>query len=246
MERKSEPSLHDEKFSDKNLENLSKDIHRLENAMFCPSINPKPSDSEREQILRAYNAVISANTFSSVFKWVPEQYYSFPLSKRAEILGAHSTHQLCKSMLMENKAVSPAFKSASNDASYSRFYLVVLQYDAAIDFKKLNSEIRALKPVTSRLDPSKFDLHLASEEDNASLTGYSHNAVTPFGLLENVPIILAKAIVTNRDMTQFMWMGGGHIHLKIGVAVNEFINFHEPMVLDVTNDRNSSCVNNFD
>ena len=222
------------------MENVAKEIQKLENAMlFSPDISI-PSNPERVQIIRAHKAVTTANIFSSVFKWVPDQYYSFLLSERAQILGAHSTFQLCKSMLMENKAAEPALRFGANDASCSQFYLVVLQYEAVIDIKKLQSEIRALKPVASRLDPSKFDLRLASEEHNAKVTGYSHNAVTPFGLLESVPIILAKAIVTNMDMTQFIWMGGGHIHLKVGMSVEEFISFHKPMVLDVTNDRSDS------
>lgn len=131
-------------------------------------------------------------------------------------------------------------------AACSRFFLVVLQYNAEIDAKKLETEIRALRPATSRLDPPKFNLRLASEEDNARITVYSHKAVTPFGLLEKVPIILAKAIVTNMDMTQFIWMGGGHIHLKVGVAVKEFINFTKSMVLDVTNVRKTLCDNETD
>lgn len=230
----------------KSLETVSNEIQKLENAILCPSTIPAPSDSEREQILRARNAVLKSNNYSSVFKWVPQEYYSFPLSKRANILGAHSTFQLCKSMLMENKAVDPAIRGGSNDDSYTPFYLVVLQYEAVIDIKKLQSEIRALKPIKSRLEPSKFDLRLAAEEDNASITGYSHNAVTPFGLLKKVPIILAKDIVTNMDMTQFIWMGGGHKRLKVGVAVKEFINFFKPMVLDVTSARTSSCDNEND
>jgi len=244
MQSKSDPDLSHckKKKSDEfPLEDITKEVQKLEHEMlYHPKMLP-PSDSHHEQVLRAHQHIIKLCVFSSVFKWVPEQYYSFPLSRRAEILGAHSTHQLCKSMLMENKAFASNMKNSAVDTTYSPFYLVVLQYESVITTKQLESEIRALRPVTARLDTSKFDFRLASEEDNARITGYTHNAVTPFGLLEKVPVIFAKAIVDNIDMTQFIWMGGGHVHLKVGMAVKDFIHCQKPMVLDVTNPRNNTC-----
>lgn len=40
------------------------------------------------------------------------------------------------------------------------------------------------------------------------------------GLNEEVPIILSKSV---SDLGYF-WMGGGHIHLKLGLAVSDFVN----------------------
>ena len=145
-----------------------------------------------------------------------------------------------------HKLYSRMLSKSNNDASCSRFCLVVVQYNAEIDAKKLQSEIHAYTCHFTSLDPPQFDLRLVSEKDNARITGYSHNAVTPFGLLEKIPVILAKAIVTNMDMTQFIWMGDGHIHLKVGVAVKEFINFTKSMVLDVTNVKKTLCDNETD
>ena len=203
--------------------------------MFYPKGFPEQSATQQEEVLRARNAVVANKIYSSVFKWVPEEYYSYSLSKRAEILGAHSTFQLCKSMLMENKSFDASL--ADDSPSYARFYLVILQYETAINNKKLQSEVRALRSVAKRLDQGKFDFRVAGEEDNARLTGYSHNAVTPFGMLEDVPIILSKAIIHNSDMTKFIWMGGGHIHCKVGMAVSDFISANKPYVLDVTDSR---------
>ncbi len=215
------------------IQDLSLRVKRLEKAAYYPSDLPEQSDLQQEEVSRARNAVACHKIFSSVFKWVPEDYYSLPLSKRAQILGAHSTFQLCKSMLMENKS----FDASSADESYAKFYLIILQYETSINNKKLSSEIRALRPVASRLDSTKFDFRVASAEDNARLTGYSHNAVTPFGMLEDVPIILSKEITRNKDMTQFIWMGGGHIHCKVGLAVSDFIRAKNPLVLDITDNR---------
>lgn len=214
------------------LQKLSLQVKKMEQTTYdYPLGLPEQSAVQQEEVSRARNAVASQRIYSSVFKWVPEEYYSFPLSKRAEILGAHSTFQLCKSMLMENKSFDA---SIGNE---SRFYLVMLQYETSINNKKLQSEVRALRPVANRLDSSKYDFRVASAEDNDRLTGYSHNAVTPFGMLVNVPIILAKEIVDNSDMTQFIWMGGGHIHCKVGMAVSDFIRVKKPLVLDVTDTR---------
>ena len=127
--------------------------------------------------------------------------------------------------------------NARHDHTYSQYYLIVLQYDAAITTKKLQSEIIALRPVGKRIEPSKFDFRQASKEDNARLTGFTHNAVTPFGMMERVPVIISKAIPDNGDMTQFIWMGGGHVQLKLGMAVKEFIEANRALILDVTDPR---------
>ncbi len=201
--------------------------------------------SVHEQVERAYNSVvIRHNIYSSVFKWVPETYYTLTLAQRAKILGAPSTWQLCKSMLMENKVFDTALSCDNEDGSYSRFYLIVLQYETAISNKKLVSEVRALKkPVTKRYDVNKFDFRLASSADNDKLTGYTHNAVSPFGLLDtnSVTIILSKSIkdmTTISKTTPFIWMGGGHVHCKIGMATTDFIDALNPLVLDITEPKN--------
>eukprot|EP00979_Chaetoceros_neogracilis_P000495 scaffold113_cov202-Chaetoceros_neogracile.AAC.2 len=214
-------------------EELFKQVRLLEKAIYYPRDLPDQSAKQQEEVLRAHKAVIDLKIYSAIFKWVPAEYYNFSLSQRAEILGSHSTFQLCKSMLMENKA----FDDSLSDENYSQFYLVILQYETSINNKKLKSEIRALRPVAKRLDPSKFDFRVANEADNARLTGYSHNAVTPFGLLEDVPIVLSKGITEYSNMTPFMWMGGGHKDCKVGMAAKDFIKAKSPFVIDVTDPR---------
>ena len=56
-----------------------------------------------EQMRRARLAVEQKELYSTNWKWVAKDYYTWPLAKRAQILGAPSTHHLCKSLLMENK-----------------------------------------------------------------------------------------------------------------------------------------------
>ena len=236
----SAPSLQPGNVNDetKALEAIKRRVRKQEDDIFYHSKSQRRTESNiHEEVTRAYKSIaLRHNIFSSVFKWVPENYYSLTLAERAKLLGSPSTWQLCKSMLMENKAFDNAL---AEDGSYRQFYLVVLQYETTISTKKLISEIRALKkPVIERYDANKFDFRVASSEDNAKLTGYSHNAVSPFGLLDSksVTIILSKSICDMMKVTKtspFIWMGGGHIHCKVGMATTDFINALNPLILDV-------------
>lgn len=185
-----------------------------------------------EQMRRARKDVEDRKLFSSGWKWVAKDYYEWPLSKRAKTLGAPSTDYLCKSLLMENRKAP----EANDDPTNPRFVLVVLQYEATLDTKKLVTALRALRPVTERLDESHFDIRIASEEDNAKITGYDNNAVVPFGLKAPVTIALSAPIVPLR----YFWMGGGHIHLKLRMTVDDFCKALKPMVADISQPRNPS------
>ena len=114
-----------------------------------------------------------------------------------------------------------------------------MQYVESINTKKLASELRGLRPVgTTRFDTNYFtDLRLASEEDNSRLTGYAHNGVSPFGLLDrSIPIVVCKSIVNN-VRPSFMWMGGGDKDWKLGMSVGEFVQAVNGIVLDISEPR---------
>lgn len=134
---------------------------------------------------------------------------------------------------MENRKVDAGVKA---DSTNPRFVLVVIQYAAQLDVKKLTNAIRSLrKDVTQRLDLNDFNFRIATEEDNRRISGYEHNSVTPFGLLEDVPIVVASPL---RDL-QFFWMGGGHVHLKLGMAFSDFCKATNPVVADISQPRTS-------
>ena len=181
-----------------------------------------------ENMRRARTATFQL--YSARWKWVPSNYYEQSLESRAKILNDSPVSSLCKSLVMENRKLSGA-------CSRFRFVLIVIPYAAALDTQKLSQVIRSqYSNVKER--PTQFDWRIADEVDNARLTGYSHNAVTPFGVLEqaSLPIVLAETIVTSN---KFMWMGGGHIHLKLGCSVSEFRSVLQPIVGDVSNPRTS-------
>jgi len=177
-----------------------------------------PSPLEKESVIRARTHVESLGLYSANWKWVPEPYYTWELPQRAKVLGASSTQMLCKSLLLENKKVSPSTND-DKDNTNPRFVLIVLQYESELDVKKLITSIRRLRPVTNRLEESQFDFRIADPEDNDRITGYAFNSVTPFGLKESVPIVLSSAIVPH----SYFWMGGGHVHLKLGMSVSDFL-----------------------
>lgn len=180
-----------------------------------------------ESMRRARAHVEELGLYSANWKWVPEPYYTWPLEQRAKMLGAHSTQMLCKSLLLENKKV--ADKPETEDFKTNpRFMLVVLQYEAELDVKKLATSIRKLRPVSERLDESQFDIRVAEPEDNDRITGYQFNSVTPFGLKEQVPIILSSDIVPH----SYFWMGGGHVHLKLGMSVSDFTKLPNVQIME--------------
>ena len=191
------------------------------------------------ELRRARRHAEESHCYSSTWKHCPSNYYNLSLDERKVILGAKSTKQLCKSCLFENKNYVPNKGNAKEvDPTNSKFYLIVVQYVESINTKKLSSELRGLRPVgPTRFDPGYFtDMRLASEEDNAKLTGYGHNGVSPFGMIDaSIPIIVCKSIVDVRP--KFIWMGGGDKDWKLGMAVSEFVNGMDAIVLDISDPR---------
>lgn len=178
-----------------------------------------------ESMRRARGDVEKKGIYSAAWKWVPSNYYDWTFEERAKCLGAPSTDLLCKALLMDNK------KSNGSDPTNPKFVLVIIQYVKSLDNRKLASAIRSLRPnVVDRLDYSQFDWRLADEADNDRITGYSYNSVSPFGLKEQVPIVFTKDVVP----LHFLWMGGGHKDLKLGMAVSDFIRATNCIVADIS------------
>lgn len=224
------------------LEDLERRIVALENKRYnCP----KDVQGVDESMKRAREHVESLQLYSVNWKWVPTPYYTWPLTKRAQILNAASTHMLCKSLLLENKKYDVQNNLPRDtdknvvDPTNPQFLMVIIQYEATLEVKKLITSIRKLRPVGTgrRLEESHFDLRVASSEDNDRITGYKHNSVTPFGLKDStLPIILSEAIIPHG----YFWMGGGHIHLKLGMSVNDFMKVPNVQVMELSVPRTSA------
>ena len=226
------------------LSSLRDRIEALEKSSFSPAKKgSSPTDNDdgiTSDLRRARRHVQSSGCYSSKWKHCPPEYYSLSLDERKVILGAHSTSQLCKACLFENKNYKEedGAAAAGKDPTNSRYYLVVVQYVESINTKKLCSELRGLRPAgPKRFDPNYFaDLRLAPEEVSEQLTGYGHNGVSPFGMLDGtIPVVICKSILNVRPA--FVWMGGGHKDWKLGMAVSEFVKGVDAIVLDVSEPR---------
>lgn len=71
-----------------------------------------------------------------------------------------------------------------------RFYLVIIQYITKLDTEKLRGLVRDLLPEDVRLSKKKYNFQLADEQTSYELSGFKHNAVTPFGMLRPVPVLV--------------------------------------------------------
>lgn len=191
-------------------------------------------DGIAEPLRRARRHVESSDCYSSIWKHCPADYYDLGLEERRKILSAHSTSQLCKACLFENKNFKPN-EDGKKDPTNSQFYLVVVQYVEEVNFDKLSTGLRALRPAGStRFGPKYFDFRQCDEFEK--LTGYGHNGVSPFGLVdESIPIVLCKNAQNARP--QFIWMGGGHKDWKLGMAVSEFVKGLGAIVVDASDPR---------
>jgi prolyl-tRNA editing enzyme YbaK/EbsC (Cys-tRNA(Pro) deacylase) len=209
-----------------------------------------------DEVQRVRRHVYKTNCcYSAQFIHCPTNYYQLDLYQRRVILGAHSTSQLCKACLFENKNYIPS-KSSTNsssstnddivvDRTNSKYYLIIVQYIESINMKKLSYELRGLRPPgPTRFDTSYFaDVRLASNTIAQTLTGYGHNGVSPFGIPtttttsnNNIPIILSKSISTNAQ-PRYIYVGGGHYDWKLGLAVSEFVQALNVLVLDISDPR---------
>ena len=76
-----------------------------------------------------------------------------------------------------------------------------------------------------------------SQESEAS-AGFQHNSVSPFGSIHTFPIIMAANI--SKVAPAFIWMGGGHTDLKLGMSLTDVQHELKPIVADVSDPREES------
>jgi prolyl-tRNA editing enzyme YbaK/EbsC (Cys-tRNA(Pro) deacylase) len=80
------------------------------------------------------------------------------------------------------------------------------------------------------------NLSFAPEGASEELTGYTHNGISPIGMLnKTIPVITCKSILWVRP--KFIWMGGGHRDWKLGMVVRNFVKGVNATVLDISKPR---------
>lgn len=164
-----------------------------------------------------------------VFRWVPSDYYTRPLVWRRDVLDAPSIHHLCKSIMLENTHCT---REDSTDPQNSRYYIVLFQY-----IEKFNNEkaMRFVRSLNEGIGKKNFNFRLADADFAAKVTGFSHNAMVPFGFSPAIPVILSSKILALNP--QYFWMGGGHVDCKLRIDTKEYCEKLHPLVADVTDPR---------
>lgn len=203
-------------------------------------------ETVNDDVWRVKYDLLKRNVYSYKFITVPSNYYGLSLEERAKLLGC-GEKQLCKSIIFENTAID---NERVNDFTNSRFYCVIVQYASAVidscftyefnnlfivnivlakfDAELLKDLIHSLRAPSDKLPRKRFHFQLAKEEDSARLTGYKHNAVSPFGLVEDIPIVICKNCV--EMSTPYLYLGGGKVDVKVGLSVHDFVRSTKPIV----------------
>ena len=203
-----------------------------------------------EGVMRVRKHLSTSSVSTTRLCRVPKDYYDRPMIERAVCLSLESNpcsiDQLCKSIVFENVNFDPSEAGAtttsssesesgslSYDPSYSRYYLLLVQYNAKFSSEKLERFLQKLRPVDRRLPKSKYNLQLAVDGDK--VTGFTHNSVCPFGLARDLPVIMASAIT--EVSPPYVFMGGGAVDVKLGLMLSEFTRVFKPLVADVSEPR---------
>lgn len=64
---------------------------------------------------------------------------------------------------------------------------------------------------------------------------FRHNAVCPFGLMNAIPVVISEACLTVRP--RYLYMGGGAVNTKLGLALDDFVDAFKPIIADVSEPR---------
>uniref|UniRef100_A0A7S2DTW2 YbaK/aminoacyl-tRNA synthetase-associated domain-containing protein n=1 Tax=Haptolina brevifila TaxID=156173 RepID=A0A7S2DTW2_9EUKA len=172
---------------------------------------------------------------SAHFWRVRGDYYEQDLAWRRDILGAASVQQLCKSMIMENTKLTEEEAKASGRIKYVMF---VLQYaNGKLNKEKMHDVIRSMEG-SKAAAKKQYSIRMVSQEVSNKLSGFPHNAVTPFGMATPIPVLLSERIRALPEGR--VWLGGGEVDLKLRLDVAELVAKFEspagvaPIFADVT------------
>ena len=117
-----------------------------------------------------------------------------------------------------NVPISSIIKTLAVRRGEDDYVLVLVGGDRAMDWKKL----RALLGVSR--------LSLVDQSDFLAVTGYGRGAVTPFGTVRPLPVIVDSAASLLEEMS----LGGGTFGQAIHLAARDVVAHFESTVADVT------------
>ena len=165
-------------------------------------------------------AAATALGLTGVKFWrVRGDYYDQELAWRRDVLGAATTAQLCKAMIMENTKLVDLTAEAAAAQGRVKYACVVLQYDGPkLNKEKMTDFVRKMEGKAA-VGKKQYNMRMVSEEANLALSGFEHNAVTPVGMAQRMPIIVSAPLAAFEEM----WLGAGEVDLKLKVNVQQFV-----------------------
>ncbi|KAG2512915.1 hypothetical protein BBO99_00005029 [Phytophthora kernoviae] len=175
------------------------------------------SMDDLEGVNRVKNHLKREKLASASLKTAPDDYYTWTLAQRGELLGCRIPH-LCKSIIVENVACT---NSGLEDPLNSRYYCVVLQYNSRLDAEQLRRFVRDSIPEEDRPSRKKFNFQHAPGEMSEELTGFGHNGVSTFGMKKPIPVIVAGDVAKLKPA--FLWLGGGADTVKLRISVQDLV-----------------------
>lgn len=100
----------------------------------------------------------------------------------------------------------------------------------------LRNFVHSLRPATSRLSKNSFNFQLASEEQSFELSGFGHNAISPYGMkVCNIPVIICQRCTEVQP--PLLYLGGGKVDVKLLVSVNDILRSLNAMTGLITDPR---------
>ncbi|KAI8874647.1 hypothetical protein K501DRAFT_204284, partial [Backusella circina FSU 941] len=116
---------------------------------------------------------------------VEPDYYDWELQQRAFRVGAPSRAHMCKSVILENTRCT---HNEISDPLYSRYYC----YITPVNTQKLLNYARGLK--NKDISKKNYNFRLADPEISLQMTGFEKGGVSPIGMKDPIPVILAESV----------------------------------------------------
>lgn len=106
---------------------------------------------------------------------------------------------------------------------------------AKINVMSLRTLIHELRKPEDRLSKKKFHFQLANDEDSFTLSGFGHNAISPIGLMQAIPVVICRRCLGIKN--GIIYLGGGKVDVKLALPVADLIRGTNAIVGDITEER---------
>ncbi|KAG0735811.1 hypothetical protein G6F57_013411 [Rhizopus arrhizus] len=205
------------------LRNLQKDISSLYSALseeYKAEWNlecQKKTYTECPKIVEHVEESLKALDIFDKCQIIPVEpdYYDWELQQRAFRVNAPSKEHMCKSVILENT------RCTHEDISE--------KYVAPVNTQKLLNYCRNLK--NKEISKKYYNFRLADPEVSLQLTGFEKGGVSPFGMKQPIPIILAESVIKLKPSV--IYLGAGHIDWKLGIPIDTFIKSTNCFITDL-------------